>query len=356
METTYNSDWWLGRDNQRDLADDLRVAQGKWVITGAAGFIGSHLVETLLRLGKSVTGLDNFSTGSRDNLLSVQSRVGAQRWNNFSLITGDIRDAAVCRAALDGASFVLHQAALGSVPRSVGDPVTTHDVNATGFVNVLEAARRTSVKRIVYASSSSVYGDDRGLPKKEERLGRALSPYAVTKRVNELYADIYAHSYAMEVVGLRYFNVYGPRQNPLGGYASVIPKWIYAMMSDQQVEIFGDGTTSRDFCFIDNVVQGNLRAALVHPVEASPKYNIAAGGRTSLTELFDAIRCGVQDAGYNYNHPVIFLPSRSGDVLHSQADVEFTRSQLGYVPTAALADGLSPTIAWYHSRVSRSQV
>jgi UDP-N-acetylglucosamine 4-epimerase len=331
------------------VAEHLRDRQYRWLVTGAAGFIGSNLVEALLKLGQRVTGLDNFSTGHQHNLDEVREIVGGQCWAGFHFIEGDIRDAATCARACEGIDFVLHEAALGSVTRSIEDPQRTHDVNVTGFVNVLVAARAAKVKRFVYAASSSTYGDHPGLPKMEDLIGKPLSPYAVTKYVNELYADVFARCYGIEAIGLRYFNVFGPRQDPQGAYAAVIPQWVAAMIDNRPVFINGDGETSRDFCFIDNVVQANLLAALATKPEAvNTVYNVALNQRTSLNELYYMMRELLQE---RFSHLQDAQPQyknfRAGDVRHSQADITRARDSLGYAPTHDIAAGLREAMDWY---------
>jgi UDP-N-acetylglucosamine/UDP-N-acetyl-alpha-D-glucosaminouronate 4-epimerase len=317
-----------------------------WLVTGAAGFIGSHLVETLLKRDESVVGLDNFATGQRDNLRQVERAVGPQAWRRHRFIEASIVDAAACRAACRGVDIVLHHAALGSVPRSIADPVATHQANVNGFVNVLVAARDAGVQRFVYASSSSAYGDDPSLPKVEERSGAPLSPYAASKQANELYADVFARCYGIQTVGLRYFNVFGPRQDPEGAYAAVIPRWIRAMLTGAPVEINGDGETSRDFCYIANVVQANLLAALTEDARALNRvYNVAVGESTSLQRLFEMLRTllGVRAE-------VVHRPFRPGDVRHSLAEIRRARELLGYEPTHSLASGLRESLSWYIER------
>ncbi|WP_348687514.1 SDR family oxidoreductase, partial [Rheinheimera aquimaris] len=268
-----------------DILQNLQASPKRWLITGCAGFIGSNLLETLLKANQQVVGLDNFATGYQRNLDEVQQLVSPQQWTNFTFIKGDIRSSADCQQACSGVDYVLHQAALGSVPRSIADPITSNDTNISGFLNMLVAARDAGVKRFVYAASSSTYGDHPALPKVEDAIGKPLSPYAVTKYVNELYADVFSRSYGFHSIGLRYFNVFGPRQDPNGAYAAVIPKWTAAMIADQSVKINGDGETSRDFCFVDNAVQANIRAALSE-IEHSEVFNVALGDRTTLNELF----------------------------------------------------------------------
>ncbi|WP_151446703.1 SDR family oxidoreductase [Lacisediminimonas profundi] len=318
-----------------------------WLVTGAAGFIGSHLVEALLALNQRVVGLDNFSTGHASNLAEIQAQLGASRWKNFRLIEGDIRDPAVCREACSGAEFVLHEAALGSVPRSIQDPLTTNAVNISGFLNMLVAARGAGVLRFIYAASSSTYGDHPDLPKIEDRVGNPLSPYAVTKLVNELYADVFARTHGFESMGLRYFNVFGPRQDPDGPYAAVIPKWITAMIRGEPVFIHGDGETSRDFSFVQNVVQANLLAAMNDDPDAiNQVYNIALGNRTTLNELFAAIRRTLAERGVRCTQEPVYLAFRPGDVRHSQASIAKASTLLGYVPSHSTEAGLGTAIDW----------
>jgi UDP-N-acetylglucosamine 4-epimerase len=337
-----------------EICARLRSTPQRFLVTGAAGFIGSHLVEKLLDLGQDVVGLDDFSTGNRANLSDV---LGRRRRPDappaFRFIEGDIRDKEVCLAAARGADVVLHQAALASVPRSMKDPLSTHSVNVDGFVNVALAAREAGVRRVVYASSSSVYGDDESQPKTEARIGRPLSPYAATKFIDEVYASTFRRTHGIESVGLRYFNVFGPRQDPGGPYAAVIPRWVENLLDSKQCVAFGDGTASRDFCFIDNVVQANLLAActpqamLVHEV-----FNVACGARTTLRELFIAIRKSVSRYEPNAAAAELrFDPPRPGDIPHSLASIERAKDALGYEPSHDLAQGMDETIAWYAPRV-----
>ncbi|HTK01129.1 MAG TPA: SDR family oxidoreductase [Bordetella sp.] len=338
---------WLLDETQRDLRDELLARRRRWLVTGAAGFIGSNLVETLLLLGQDVLGLDNFSTGHRRNLEEIRKNVGESRWSRFTLHEADIRDMAACEQAVAQVDYVLHQAALGSVPRSVKDPMTSHEVNVSGFLNMLDAARRAAVRGFVYAASSSTYGDEPNLPKREERIGKPLSPYAVTKLVDELYADVYSRTYGFASTGLRYFNVFGPRQDPNGAYAAVIPKWISSMLEGQAVQINGDGETSRDFCFVGNVVQANLRAALRQTAGASEVYNVAVGGRTTLNDLFCIIRDGLMPRGFEYTQAPEYRPFREGDVRHSQADVSKAKAGIGYAPLVDLRRGMNEALPWY---------
>ncbi len=332
----------------------MRDVPRRWLVTGAAGFIGSHLAETLLALGQDVVGIDNFATGHRRNLDEVRGIVGNEAWARFTFIEGDIVDLATCRRACEGASFVLHQAALGSVPRSLKDPLATHAANATGFLNMLVAARDAGAQRFVYAASSSTYGDHPALPKVEENIGRPLSPYAVTKYVNELYADVFARSYGLHSVGLRYFNVFGARQDPDGPYAAVIPLWVRNMLRGEACVINGDGETSRDFCYVANAVQANLLAALTASDDALDQvYNVAVGDRTTLNELHALIGAMVRQS-----RPDCAIAAaqhrefRPGDVRHSQADIGKARRLLAYAPTHDVRAGLQEAIGWYVGRFS----
>jgi UDP-N-acetylglucosamine/UDP-N-acetyl-alpha-D-glucosaminouronate 4-epimerase len=320
--------------------------QRTWLVTGSAGFIGSHLVEHLLRRGQQVVSLDNFATGHRANLEEVDRSVGPQAWRLHRFIEASIVDPVACREACRGVDIVLHQAALGSVPRSIADPVPTHQTNVTGFVNVLDAAREAKVQRFVYASSSSIYGDDATLPKVEGTTGEPLSPYAASKQANELYADVFARCYGIQTVGLRYFNVFGPRQDPEGAYAAVIPGWIRAILTGEPVEVNGDGETSRDFCYIANVVQANMLAALTEePRALNQAYNIAVGENTSLNRLLEILRMALQA-----DFQPVYRPFRAGDVRHSLADISLARERLGYAPTHTLESGLREALPWYVKR------
>jgi UDP-N-acetylglucosamine 4-epimerase len=320
-----------------------------WLITGVAGFIGSNLLEALLKLGQRVVGLDNLATGKLENLAEVRALVGEETWKLFSFIQGDIRNLADCHTACSGVDYVLHQAALGSVPRSIEDPITTNEANITGFLNMLTAARDAKVKRFVYAASSATYGDHPALPKVEERIGRPLSPYAVTKFVNELYADVFARCYGFETIGLRYFNIFGRRQDPNGAYAAVIPKWFAALLGNETVYINGDGETSRDFCYIENVIQANLLAACVEDSAAlNQVYNIAVGQRTTLSQLFMLIRDNVAASVPSVGSATPVLREfRAGDVRHSLADIGKAKRLLGYMPTHTLEQGLLEAAHWY---------
>lgn len=331
------------------VREDLAHAPRKWLITGAAGFIGSNLLQALLELDQDVVGLDNFATGNRENLQEVESRVAPAQWRRFRFTEGDIRDLDACRRACDGIDFVLHQAALGSVPRSIEDPLTTNAVNIDGFLKMLTAARSAGVKRFVYAASSSTYGDHPGLPKVESSIGKPLSPYAVSKLANELYADVFSSTYGFPSIGLRYFNIFGARQDPNGPYAAVIPKWIAAMIRNEPVYINGDGETSRDFCYVANAVQANLLAAMAcDPAAVNQVYNVAGGMRTSLNELFAHLRAMLAP---RFAHVAgiapIYREFRAGDVRHSLADIGKASRLLGYEPTHAVRDGLSEAMQWY---------
>jgi UDP-N-acetylglucosamine/UDP-N-acetylgalactosamine 4-epimerase len=329
-----------------DILQHLQQAPKRWLITGCAGFIGSNLLETLLKANQLVVGLDNFATGHQRNLDEVQQLVSPAQWANFQFIQGDIRNLTDCQQACVGVDYVLHQAALGSVPRSLSDPITSNDTNISGFLNMLVSARDAGVKRFVYAASSSTYGDHPALPKQEDVIGKPLSPYAITKYVNELYAEVFSRSYGFHSIGLRYFNVFGPRQDPDGAYAAVIPKWTAAMINDQPVEINGDGETSRDFCFVANAVQANLRAALAD-IEHSEVFNVALGDRTTLNELFDALVHSLAQHNIHYKQPAKYADFRFGDVRHSQADISKAKTMLGYAPVFRLRDGLKLAMPWY---------
>jgi UDP-N-acetylglucosamine 4-epimerase len=334
----------------------LRRSPRHWLVTGVAGFIGSNLLEALLGLNQRVVGLDNLATGYRANLDQVRASVGADAWRNFTFIEEDIRDLAACRRACAGISIVLHHAALGSVPRSIEDPLVTHEVNCTGFVNMLTAARDAGVDRFVYAASSSTYGDHPGLPKVEDVIGRPLSPYAVTKLANELYADVFARCYGIATIGLRYFNIFGPRQDPNGAYAAVIPRWIAQLANGEPLYINGDGSTSRDFCYVENAIQANVLAATTDRADAlNQVYNIAVSERTTLLELFELKReflaphfPSVRDQQPQHR------AFREGDVLHSQADITKARTHLGFEPTHRIRQGLERTVQWYVDALARS--
>jgi UDP-N-acetylglucosamine 4-epimerase len=338
----------------KDVEQHLREHSYQWLVTGAAGFIGSNLVEALLRLNQRVTGLDNFATGHRHNLDQVKELVGDGAWANFTFIEGDIRQLADCARACEGVDFVLHEAALGSVSRSIENPIGTNDTNITGFLNMLVAARDAKVKRFIYAASSSTYGDHPALPKTEDQIGNPLSPYAVTKYVNELYANVFGRSYGMESIGLRYFNVFGPRQDPNGAYAAVIPQWIAALVRNQSLRINGDGETSRDFCYIDNVVQANLLAALAEKDAVNHVYNVALNDRTTLNELH-RMMCELLRDQFPHvaAHQPQYVEFRPGDVRHSQADISKAAGLLGYAPTHRIGEGLKQAMDWYVRDLSR---
>ncbi len=347
------------------LKTRLATEPHTWLITGVAGFIGSNLLETLLKLNQRVVGLDNFATGYQRNLDEVESLVSAEQWANFNFILGDIRNLDYCRRAMvfrhsrEGGNpgfqesipveYVLHQAALGSVPRSIENPIATNETNINGFLNLLVAARDAKIKRFVYAASSSTYGDHPGLPKVEDKIGKPLSPYAVTKYVNELYADVFARSYGFNTIGLRYFNVFGPRQDPNGAYAAVIPKWIASMIKGEPVFINGDGETSRDFCYIDNTMQVNLLAATTENPEATNQvYNVAVGDRTTLNQLYEQLHINLLPS-YSHLKAVkpVYRDFRAGDVRHSLADIRKAAALLGYQPTHRIAEGLKVAMGWY---------
>ena len=327
----------------------------RWLISGVAGFIGSNILETLLKLNQTVVGIDNYATGYARNLEEVREAAGASAWGNFTFIEGDIRVLSDCRRACAGADLVLHQAALGSVPRSIEDPLACHETNVTGFVNMLVAARDAGVGRFIYAASSSTYGDHLGLPKVEAVIGTPLSPYAVTKYANELYANVFARCYGMTSIGLRYFNVFGPRQDPGGAYAAVIPKWIAQFIGDEPVYINGDGQTSRDFCYVENAIQANLLAAVAEdPAALNQVYNVAVAERITLNELFEMERALLMD-----HFPRVrecrprYREFRAGDVLHSQADISKARKLLRYAPTHRVGEGLKEAMGWYIRSLSQ---
>ena len=332
-----------------ELQQRLRSERRTWLVTGVAGFIGSNLLEALLELDQQVVGLDNFATGHQRNLDEVRTLVTAEQWSRFRFIEGDIRNLADCQAACAGVDYVLHQAALGSVPRSVADPVLTNSANITGYLNMLVAARDAGVKRFVFAASSSTYGDHPALPKVEDQIGRPLSPYAVTKLVNELYADVFARNYGFASIGLRYFNVFGPRQDPEGAYAAVIPKWVASMLRDEPVFINGDGETSRDFCFVDTAVQANLLAAVATDAAAVNQiYNVAVGDRTSLNDLYELLRTSLLGRCPHLRDAApVRRGFREGDVLHSLADIGKARQRLGYAPSHHVRQGLALAMDWY---------
>jgi len=318
-----------------------------WLITGTAGFIGSNLLESLLKLDQKVIGLDNFATGHRSNLDEVKNSVSKEQWDQFRFIDGDIRNYNDCELALIDVDYVLHQAALGSVPRSIENPVISNSANITGFLNILDAAKKAQVKSFTYAASSSTYGDHPALPKVEENIGNPLSPYAVTKYVNELYGGVYARTYGFKTIGLRYFNVFGKRQDPNGAYAAVIPKWTASMINGENVLINGDGETSRDFCFIENVVQMNILAATASEETKDEIYNVAVGGRITLNNLYKSIKSELIKNGIDIKTNPIYRDFRVGDVRHSQADICKAKNLLGYIPTDTVESGLKKSMQWY---------
>lgn len=361
-----------------DLLSRLKMEPRTWLVTGVAGFIGSNLLETLLKSNQRVVGLDNFATGHYHNLAEVQSLVTPRQWSNFRFIEGDIRNLEDCRRALTFSSptardrpanleektgavipvdYVLHQAAIGSVQFSIEDPITSNANNIDGFLNMLVAARDAGARRFVYAASSSTYGDDPDLPKVEGKIGKPLSPYAITKLVNELYADVFASAYNFRVIGLRYFNIFGLRQHRDGAYAAVIPKWISAMIRNEPVYINGDGETSRDFCYVDNAVQANLLAATVEESAATNQiYNIAVGDRTTLNDLFRHLRDSlVNRFPHLKNAQPIYRAFRAGDVRHSQADISKAEGLLGYSPTHRIENGLKEAMIWYVKNLESNQ-
>ncbi|MEG0196486.1 MAG: NAD-dependent epimerase/dehydratase family protein [Acinetobacter sp.] len=329
------------------VCTQLKQAPKMWLVTGVAGFIGSNLLETLLKLDQKVVGLDNFATGHQYNLDEVQTLVSPAQWSNFSFIEGDIRNFEDCQKACMDVDYVLHQAALGSVPRSIADPITTNATNITGFLNMLTAARDAKVSSFTYAASSSTYGDHPALPKVEENIGNPLSPYAVTKYVNELYADVFARTYAFKTIGLRYFNVFGKRQDPNGAYAAVIPKWTAAMIAGDEVFINGDGETSRDFCFIENTVQANILAATANDEAKNQVYNVAVGDRTTLNDLFNALQAALNENGVTYNKKPVYREFRAGDVRHSQASIAKIEQFLDYEPEFNINQGINIAMPWY---------
>ena len=333
------------------LCERLKGEPRTWLVTGVAGFIGSNLLQRLLELGQTVVGMDNFSTGHPRNLEEVRELVGAQAWSRFTFHEADIRDLDACRAACAGAQVVLHQAALGSVPRSISDPIGSHASNVDGFLNVLVAARDAQVERMVYASSSAVYGDSPGLPKVEANTGNPLSPYALNKVINEGYAGVFGRAYGFKPIGLRYFNVFGPRQDPNGPYAAVMPRWMAALMDGQECLIHGDGETSRDFCFVANAVQANLLAGTAPEAALGEVFNVSYGGTTTLTQLYWMIldRLAGLRPGMERLEPR-YTPFRAGDIRHSQADLGKIETALGYAPTHSVAQGLDVLVPWFAAR------
>jgi len=329
------------------IKQNLILKPKVWLVTGVAGFIGSNLLETLLLLNQRVVGLDNFATGHQRNLDEVESLVSEDQWHNFTFIEGDIRDELSCKKAVSGVDYVLHQAALGSVPRSIADPLTTNSANVTGFLNMLQSSKEEGVKSFTYAASSSTYGDHPALPKVEENIGNPLSPYAVTKYVNELYADVFARTYGFKSIGLRYFNVFGKRQDPDGAYAAVIPKWTASLIKNEEIYINGDGETSRDFCFIENTVQMNILAATASDEAKNQVYNVAVGDRTTLNSLFSSIKAALQENEILAGIEPTYRDFRAGDVRHSQADIGKAINLLAYAPEFKILDGLQKAMPWY---------
>jgi UDP-N-acetylglucosamine 4-epimerase len=339
-----------------ELQTTLSAAPRTWLVTGAAGFIGSNILETLLQLDQYVLGLDNFSTGYQHNLDEVRAIVGPRKWAHARIVEGDIRELATCQRLCADVDYVLHQAALGSVPRSLSDPIRSHETNVSGFLNMLVAARDAKVRRFVYASSSSVYGDHPTLPKIEDNVGQPLSPYAATKAMNESYAGVFARAFGLNSIGLRYFNVFGPRQDPAGAYAAVIPRWIAALLQNEPIYIYGDGETSRDFSYIDNVVQANLLAATAdNPAALNQVYNIAIGETTTLNQVFDLIQNTLRqmDPSLPEQQPV-YNDFRPGDVRHSHASIEKAKQLLGYSPTHRIQAGLELAMSWYRRKLQPS--
>ncbi|ACA85941.1 NAD-dependent epimerase/dehydratase family protein [Shewanella woodyi] len=328
---------------QQELIDSPKT----WLVTGVAGFIGSNLLEKLLKLNQTVVGLDNFATGHQHNLDEVKSLVTEEQWERFTFIEGDIRDYSTCEESVKGVDYVLHQAALGSVPRSIADPITSNATNITGFLNMLQVAKAAKVESFTYAASSSTYGDHPALPKVEDNIGNPLSPYAVTKYVNELYANVFAKTYGFKTIGLRYFNVFGQRQDPNGAYAAVIPKWASAMIQGDEIFINGDGETSRDFCFIENTVQMNLLAATSEDIAKDEVYNVAVGDRTTLNDLFTNIQSSLNKSGSIYSIAPSYRAFRNGDVRHSQADISKAKQKLGYSPEFNISQGIAKAMPWY---------
>jgi len=335
-------------NNFLEACKNLEKNPKKWLITGVAGFIGSNILEKLLSLNQNVVGLDNLDTGSLENLNEVQSKVGDKLWKNFSFVNGDICDPKICNSCCEEVEIVLHQAALGSVPRSIENPTKTNRVNIEGFLNILEASKNSGISNFVYAASSSTYGDHPALPKKEDHIGKPLSPYAVTKYVNELYAEVYKRTYNFNSIGLRYFNVFGPRQSPEGAYSAVIPRWVSSVILDKEINIFGDGETSRDFCYIENVVQANILAATSANKEAINQiYNVAMNDSTSLNSLFKIIIQNLKALHIDYSLEPKYSDFRKGDVRHSMADINKAKDLLGYSPEFSLKEGIKKAMPWY---------
>jgi UDP-N-acetylglucosamine 4-epimerase len=342
--------------NYQLIKVQLKSEPKVWLITGVAGFIGSNLLEYLLKLDQIIVGLDNFATGHQCNLDEVQGLVTEIQWQNFNFIEGDIRNYKTCVSAVKGVDFVLHQAALGSVPRSIADPIASNAANISGFLNVLQAAKEEGVKSFTYAASSSTYGDHPALPKVEENIGNPLSPYAVTKYVNELYAGVYARSYGFKTIGLRYFNVFGQRQDPNGAYAAVIPKWTAGMIQGEDVFINGDGETSRDFCFIENTLQMNILAATAQDEAKDQIYNVAVGDRTTLNDLYATIKTSLASTGIQVTSDPVYREFRVGDVRHSQAEISKAKNSLGYSPEFTILQGIQKAMPWYIKNIADSKI
>lgn len=346
----------MKRTRYDEVCEALVNQPRRWLVTGVAGFIGSALLERLLDLGQTVVGVDNFLTGHKKNLENVLSIHPDERLQ-FRFIEGDLRDLAVCKEAVADVDIILHQAALGSVPRSMKDPISSHQHNVDAFLNVLVAAKEANVGRVVYASSSSVYGDHAALPKVEDKIGKPLSPYAVTKRVDEIYAQVFHDAYGQQSIGLRYFNVFGRRQDPNGQYAAVIPRWIAALLEGKPIVIFGDGSSSRDFCYVDNIVQANLLAGTVEDEKKTGTvYNCGCNGRTDLKQLFAMIRDDLaKDVPELANVEPTYEPPRAGDIPHSQASIDKITEALGYSPTHQVAEGMAETVDWFAQRIRRKK-
>ncbi len=335
-----------------EIEEDLNKNQYSWLITGVAGFIGSNLLEYLLKYNQKVIGLDNISTGSMENIDDVKLSVSEDQWSNFTFYEGDICNIDDCKKALEDIDFVLHQAALGSVPRSIKDPIKTNNSNISGFLNMIYVSKENKVKSFVYAASSSTYGDHKDLPKVEEKIGNPLSPYAITKFVNELYADVFFKIYNFNSIGLRYFNVFGKRQDPNGAYAAVIPKWISSMIKNNEVNINGDGKTSRDFCYIENAIQANLLATFAEEDAKNQVYNVAVGDQTSLNQLYEIIKSNLIGNNIDVNNDPIYKDFRDGDVRHSKADITKAKNKLGYSPKYNIAKGIEESLSWYIDKLN----
>lgn len=333
--------------NYRDIQKTLLIYPKAWLITGVAGFIGSNLLEYLLKLNQTVVGLDNFSTGQMYNLNEVKLNVSSSQWSQFKFIEGDIRNINDCRNACLGIDYVLHQAALGSVPRSIKDPIASNESNINGFLNMMIASKDQNIKSFTYAASSSTYGDHKSLPKIEERIGKPLSPYAVTKLANELYADVFSKTYNFNSIGLRYFNVFGKRQSPKGPYAAVIPKWTSSLINNKDVYIYGDGKTSRDFCFVENAIQANIIASVAEDEAKNQIYNVALGERTTLNELHSYLKDSLSSFGIISTSKLLYDDFRPGDVKHSEADISKAKNILGYEPEYRIKKGIEIAMPWY---------